>query len=88
MHKRVPSPQHRPATIQLPDTWRESDVEEGFCVIAVGDIIITHAIADKLARRSPHLLDILKRGDVVVGNYECTAIDLTPAMSLSLITKR
>lgn len=75
MHKRVPSPQQRPASIQLPDTWRNADVEEGFCVVAVGDIIITHAIADKLARRSPELLDILQRGDVVVGNYECTAID-------------
>jgi poly-gamma-glutamate synthesis protein (capsule biosynthesis protein) len=75
MHKRVPSPQQRPERITLPDSWRNADVEDGFCVVAVGDIIITHAIADKLARKSPELLDILKRGDVVVGNYECTAID-------------
>ncbi|MBD9413089.1 CapA family protein [Pseudomonas sp. PDM16] len=75
MHKRVPSPQQRPERITLPDSWRDADVEDGFCVVAVGDIIITHAIADKLARKSPELLDILKRGDVVVGNYECTAID-------------
>ncbi|HSX69502.1 MAG TPA: CapA family protein, partial [Pseudomonas sp.] len=75
MHKRVPSPQQRPERITLPDSWRDADVEDGFCVVAVGDIIITHAIAAKLARRSPQLLDILKRGDVVVGNYECTAID-------------
>lgn len=75
MHKRVPSPQQRPDRITLPDSWRDADVADGFCVVAVGDIIITHAIADKLARKSPQLLDILKRGDVVVGNYECTAID-------------
>lgn len=75
MHKRVPSPQQRPERITLPDSWRDADVEDGFCVVAVGDIIITHAIAAKLARKSPELLGILKRGDVVVGNYECTAID-------------
>lgn len=75
MHKRVPSPQQRPERITLPDSWRDADVADGFCVVAVGDIIITHAIAAKLARKSPELLDILKRGDVVVGNYECTAID-------------
>ncbi|WNF47744.1 CapA family protein [Pseudomonas sp. SG20056] len=75
MHKRVPSPQQRPERIVLQDNWRAADVADGFCVVAVGDIIITHAIADKLARKSPELLAILKRGDVVVGNYECTAID-------------
>lgn len=75
MHKRTPSPQQRPERIGLQDSWRVADVADGFCVVAVGDIIITHAIADKLARKSPELLAILKRGDVVVGNYECTAID-------------
>lgn len=75
MPKRVPSPQQRPERLGLQDNWRAADVEDGFCVVAVGDIIITHAIAEKLARKSPELLDILKRGDAVVGNYECTAID-------------
>ncbi|BAN46090.1 CapA family protein [Metapseudomonas resinovorans] len=75
MHKRVPSPQQRPESIGLQPTWRNADVEDGFCVVAVGDIIITHGIRDKLARKSPELLEILKRGDAVVGNYECTAID-------------
>lgn len=45
-------------------------------MIAVGDVIITHAIREKLARRSPELLAILQRGDVVIGNYEGTALDL------------
>ncbi|MGL4317731.1 MAG: CapA family protein [Pseudomonas sp.] len=76
MHQRVNTPQQRPQSLELQATWRNADVEDGFCVVAVGDIIITHAIADKLARKSPELLDILARGDVLVGNYEGSAIDL------------
>lgn len=76
MHQRISAPQQRPATLELQPSWREAEVEDGFCVIAVGDIIITHAIAHKLKRKSPELLDILSRGDVVVGNYEGSAIDL------------
>lgn len=76
MHQRVKAPQQRPETLELQPTWREADVEDGFCVVAVGDIIITHAIREKLARKSPELLEILGRGDVVVGNYEGSAIDL------------
>lgn len=45
-------------------------------MIAVGNIIITHGIKAKLQRKSPALLNILQRGDIVVGNYEGSAIDL------------
>lgn len=76
MHQRIKAPQQRPESLELQPTWRNADVEDGFCVVAVGDIIITHAIRAKLARKSPELLDILRRGDVVVGNYEGSAIDL------------
>lgn len=76
MHQRIKAPQQRPESLELQPTWRNADVEDGFCVVAVGDIIITHAIRSKLARKSPELLDILRRGDVVVGNYEGSAIDL------------
>ena len=76
MHQRVKAPQQRPERLELQSNWREADVEDGFCVVAVGDIIITHAIRAKLARKSPALLAILQRGDVVVGNYEGSAIDL------------
>lgn len=76
MQQRVKSPQQRPESLELPPTWRSADVADGFCVVAVGDIIITHAIRKKLARKSPELLEILRRGDVVVGNYEGSAIDL------------
>lgn len=76
MQQRVPTPQQRPESLELQPSWRSADVEDGFCVVAVGDIIITHGIRDKLARKSPELLDILQRGDVVVGNFEGSAIDL------------
>lgn len=76
MHTPVPSPQQRPESLGLRADWNRADVEEGFSVIAVGDIIITHGIREKLARQSPELLAILQRGDVVVGNYEGSAIDL------------
>ncbi|QGZ66147.1 CapA family protein [Paraburkholderia acidisoli] len=75
-HQRIKAPSQRPASLELQANWRDADVESGFTVIAVGDIIITHAIRAKLARRSPELLAILSRGDVVVGNYEGSAIDL------------
>ena len=73
---RVQAPQQRPASLELQPTWRDAAVDDGFTVVAVGDIIITHAIRKKLARHSPALLDLLARGDVVVGNYEGSAIDL------------
>lgn len=76
MQHRVPTPQQRPESLELQPNWRQAEVEDGFCVVAVGDIIITHAIAAKLARKAPELLQILRRGDVLVGNYEGTAIDL------------
>lgn len=76
LHQRIKAPQQRPASVELQDSWREAAVEDGFTVIAVGDIIITHAIRAKLARKSPELIEILSRGDVVVGNYEGSAIDL------------
>jgi poly-gamma-glutamate capsule biosynthesis protein CapA/YwtB (metallophosphatase superfamily) len=76
LHQRIKAPQQRPSSVELQDNWREAAVEDGFTVIAVGDIIITHAIRAKLARKSPELLEILSRGDVVVGNYEGSAIDL------------
>ena len=54
MYQRVKAPQQRPATLELQPTWREAEVEDGFCVVAVGDIIITHAIAQSssASRRS------------------------------------
>lgn len=76
MHQRVPSPQQKPASLELQANWSQADVEEGFTVIAVGDIIITHGIHAKLTRKSPELLAILQRADVLVGNYEGSAIDL------------
>ncbi|WP_321964561.1 CapA family protein [Paraburkholderia sp. J7] len=76
LHQRIKAPQQRPASLELQASWREADVDDGFTVVAVGDIIITHAIRAKLARKSPELLAILSRGDVVVGNYEGSAIDL------------
>lgn len=76
MHNIIQAPQKRPESLELQPTWRQADVEDGFCVVAVGDIIMTHGIRDKLARKSPELLKILQRGDVVVGNYEGSAIDL------------
>lgn len=76
MHQRIQAPQQRPASVELQPNWRDAAVDDGFTVIAVGDIIITHAIREKLARKSPELLEILARGDVVVGNYEGSAIDL------------
>lgn len=75
-HQRVQAPQQRPASLELQATWRDAAVDDGFTVIAVGDIIITHAIRKQIARKSPALLALLARGDVVVGNYEGSAIDL------------
>lgn len=76
MPQRIQAPQQRPISLELQANWRNADVQDDFTVIAVGDVIITHAIREKLARRSPQLLAILQRGDVVVGNYEGTALDL------------
>ena len=76
MHLRVKASQQRPATLELNANWRQADVADDFCVVAVGDIIITHGIKAKLQRKSPELLSILQRGDIVVGNYEGSAIDL------------
>lgn len=59
------------------DNWRTCAVPDGFTVAAVGDIIITHPIYQQLRRESPRLLELLASADVVVGNYEGSAIDLT-----------
>lgn len=60
----------------LTGNWRSASVPDGFKVVAVGDIIISHPIYDYVCQKSPELISLLKSGNVVVGNYEGTAIDL------------
>jgi hypothetical protein len=56
--------------------WRSASVPEGFRVVAVGDIIISHPIFDYIYQNSPGLIALLKSGNVTIGNYEGTAVDL------------
>lgn len=61
---------------QLSPTWKDANVPDGFTVLAVGDMIVTEAIAPLMRRRFPELMELLQSADVVFGNYENTAIDL------------
>lgn len=56
--------------------WIDPAIPAGYTVAAVGDIIATQPMAAHIRRRSPELLDILARADLVVGNFEGTALDL------------
>ena len=61
---------------QLAPTWIDANVPDGYCVAAVGDIIITQPIFEQMKRSSPALLARLAKADLVVGNFEGTALDL------------
>lgn len=61
---------------ELSSSWTSANVEEGFTLVAVGDLIISDAIHARVHRRSPDLLNVLKNADVTFGNFEGTAIDL------------
>ncbi|MBV1811496.1 CapA family protein [Pseudomonas viridiflava] len=61
---------------ELSSSWTSANVEEGFTLVAVGDLIISDAIHARVHRRSPDILNVLKNADVTFGNFEGTAIDL------------
>lgn len=60
----------------LRPNWTDSVVPEGYTVATVGDIIMTQPMAAHIRRHSPQLLDLLAHADLVVGNFEGTALDL------------
>ncbi len=61
--------------------WREATVPDGYTVAAVGDIIVTQPMIEQLRRETPGpaqktILSILAEADLVIGNFEGTALDL------------
>lgn len=59
----------------LRDDWIRANVPDGFTLVAVGDLIATHPMAQLMRRRFPELMSLLDGADVVFGNYEGNAID-------------
>lgn len=61
---------------QINPNWTDADVPDGYSVVSVGDIIITQPIYEHIRRKSPRLLELLSSANLVVGNFEGTALDL------------
>jgi len=53
-----------------------ADVPDSFTLTAVGDLIITAPISERMKRTSPDLIRILQSADVTFGNFEGSALDL------------
>jgi hypothetical protein len=68
----------RPAAAAAADAsgWLAASVPEGFTLAAVGDLIITAPISEKMKRTSPDLIKILQEADVTFGNFEGSALDV------------
>ena len=60
----------------LSPSWITANVQDGFSLLAVGDLIITEAVSPLMRRRSPDLMDLLGSADVAFGNFEVTTVDL------------
>lgn len=61
--------------------WIDANVPDGYTVATVGDVIITQPILEFLRREVPNaeqntILKILASADLVVGNFEGSALDL------------
>lgn len=61
-----------------PDSTRaySMNVEDGFSVASVGDIIIAHPIAQNDGPRFTEMVDVLRGADVAFGNFEGSAFDI------------
>jgi Bacterial capsule synthesis protein PGA_cap len=53
-----------------------ADIPDGFTLTAVGDLIITAPISQRMKRTSPDLIKILQEADVTFGNFEGSALDV------------
>lgn len=51
-------------------------IEDGFTLATVGDIIYLRPVLPTIERRSPALLEILRRATVTFGNFETSVFDL------------
>ncbi|HEV2610529.1 MAG TPA: CapA family protein [Noviherbaspirillum sp.] len=61
---------------KMASNWIQANVSNGFTLTAVGDLIITEPIHQRMKRTSPDLLKLLQNADVIFGNFEDTAIDI------------
>ena len=56
---------------------RETNVPDGFTVVAVGDVIMGRAVTVEADAEFERVLDILRGGDVTFANFEGSLIDFT-----------
>lgn len=60
----------------LSQTWRRGNVPDGLTIASLGDIICTEPVSGRVERDSPDLMRNLRAADLVVANFEGTALDL------------
>jgi poly-gamma-glutamate capsule biosynthesis protein CapA/YwtB (metallophosphatase superfamily) len=65
-----------PATAADTGDWLAANVPDGFTLTAVGDLIITAPISERMKRTSPDLIKILQEADVTFGNFEGSVLDV------------
>lgn len=51
-------------------------VPDGFTITAVGDMIISRPLSERIGQASPEIVKIFREADVLFGNFETTAVDL------------
>jgi hypothetical protein len=56
--------------------WLAASIPDGFTLTAVGDLIITAPISQRMKRTSPDLIKILQEADVTFGNFEASVLDV------------
>ncbi|ROL77924.1 hypothetical protein BK636_24245 [Pseudomonas chlororaphis] len=74
----VPCPQQCPESLELQWAWCNAGVEDGFSGIAVGD---------KLARKSPELLETLQQGDSLMRGRNEPVKTTKPRIQFGLIER-